>query len=367
MALSSFPKSTPMKFRFSWQQIVRPMLLASIGLHTLVLMIPTASEKPKAQKPKEEEAIKLTQLAPKTTARPAPKVPAKPAIPKVTVPRVATPRVTVPSTRPAPPAAPIAAATPANASAAKPDAADPFDKVFDYPGAVAGSFGLPPAFDPFSQKTTDALSQVDGWFQQQLKTKGFLLQQSEAASTGRAVYQVSSKDGQVRFLTLIPNPDGAGTSILVSPSALPKDLAAAASNVVSPEEQQFYADLTAVVPIPDVEISNGWQEIDNPNSLAEPASFYAEMLSEQDYQQGLVANFLPGVERAVIASGRSPADLYADISVRLEAAAYQVTPKGSYGGGDLYQISRDGITGFISVVPTTDGSAAVVIWSDPPN
>jgi hypothetical protein len=362
MALSSFPKRAPIKFQISWR-LLRPMLLASIGLHALVLMIPTASEKPKAEKPK-EEAIKLTQLAPKTTARPAPKVP-KPAVPKVAVPRVAVPRAaTIPSTRPAPPVAPAAAAS---AASDKPDAPDPFDKVFDYPGAVAGSFGLPPAFDPFSQKTADPLTQVDGWFQQQLKTKGFLLQQSEAASTGRAVYQVSSKEGQVRFLTLIPNPDGAGTSILVSPSALPKDLAAAASSVVSPEEQQFYSDLTAVVPIPDVEISNGWQEIDNPNLLTEPASFYAEMLSEQDYQQGLVAKFLPGVERAVISSGRSPADLYADISVRLEAAAYQVTPKGTYGGGELYQIARDGVTGFVSVVPTTDGSAAVVIWSDAPN
>jgi hypothetical protein len=364
MALSSFPKRVPIKFQVSWQ-IVRPMLLASIGLHALVFMIPTASEKPKAEKPKEEEAIKLTQLAPKTTARPAPKV-SKPTVPRAAVPRVAVPRTSsIPSIRPAPITPAIA--TTSSDSAAKPDAPDPFDKVFDYPGSVAGSFGLPPAFDPFSQRTTDALSKVDGWFQQQLKTKGFLLQQSEAASTGRAVYQVSSKDGQVRFLTLIPNPDGAGTSILVSPSALPKDLAAAASNVVSPEEQQFYSDLTAVVPIPDVEISNGWQEIDNPNLLTEPASFYAEMLSEQDYQQGLVARFLPGVERAVIAAGRSPADLYADISVRLEAAAYQVTPKGTYGGGELYQIARDGVTGFISVVPTTDGSAAVVIWSDAPN
>jgi hypothetical protein len=366
MALSYPLNNVKLKgFNMPWRSLIRPMLLASIGLHALVLFIPTASEKPKAQKPKEEEAIKLTQLAPKskTLVRPAPKPAIKPATPKVTVPR-ANPVPSVPrSIAPPPAAAAPAADKPAN----QPDAPDPFNKAFDYPGSAPGSFGLPPAFDPFSQKTTDALSQVESWFNQQLKTKGFLLQMNEASATGRAVYQVSSKDGQVRFLTLIPNPEGSGTSILVSPSPLPKDLVAAASNVVSPEEQQFYADLTSVVPIPDVEVSNGWQEIDNPQSLTEPTSFYAEQLSEADYQNGAVAKFLPGVERAVIASGRSPDDLYADISVRLEAASYQVVPKGTYGGGNLYQISRDGITGFITVVPTTDGSAAVFIWSNAPN
>jgi len=335
------------------------MFLISLGLHALFLFFPTASEKPKAEKPKEEEAIKLTQLAPKdrTIVRPAPKVAA-------VKPRVAV-RATAPRTNIPVPAAPFVAQT-AQASS-KPDAADPFDKVFDYPGAIVGSFGLPPAFDPFSKKTTDPLDKVDSWFQQQLETKGFSVQPTEAAATGRAVYQVSSKDGKTKYLTLIPDAAGAGTTILVSDAPLPKDLVAAGQNVVSPEEQSFYSDLVAVVPIPDVEVSNGWQEADNPNVLPEPASFYAEALSEADYQQGVVAKLLVGVERAVIASGRSPDDVYSDVSVRLGGASYEVTPKGAYGGGSLYQISRDGVTGFLSIVPTTDGSAAIFIWSKAPN
>jgi hypothetical protein len=356
---SSFPlKSMQLKkVQIPWRSLIRPMLFASVALHALILFFPTPSQKPKAEKPKEEEAIKLTQLAPKskTVVRPVP----KPAVvrPRVAVKPPTTPRLNVP-------APPIAPAAPA---AAKPDAADPFDKVFDYPGSVAGSFGLPPAFDPFSKKTTDPLDKVDSWFQQQLKTKGFLVQSTEAAATGRAVYQVSSKDGKTKYLTLIPNPEGSGTTILVSDSPLPKDLVAAGQNVVSPEEQSFYADLTNVIPIPDVEISNGWQEVDNPNVLLEPASFYSEVLSEADYQNGGVAKFLQGVERAVIAEGRSPDEAYADISSRFEVAYYEVTSKGTYGGGSLYQISRDGVTGFLSIVPTTDGSAAIFIWSSPPN
>jgi hypothetical protein len=359
---SSFPmKSMQLKkVQVPWRSLIRPMLFASVALHALVLFFPTAPEKPKVEKPKEEEAIKLTQLAPKskTVVRPAPK-------PAAIKPRVAVKPPTAPRLNvPAPPIAPVAPASPA---AAKPDAADPFDKVFDYPGSVAGSFGLPPAFDPFSKKTTDPLDKVDGWFQQQLKTKGFLVQSTEEAATGRAVYQVTAKSGQTKYLTLIPNAEGAGTTILVSDSPLPKDLVAAGQNVVSPEEQSFYSDLVAVVPIPDVEISNGWQEIDNPNALTEPASFYSEVLSDADYQNGGVAKLLQGVERAVIAAGRSPDDVYADVSVRLEGASYQVIPKGTYGGGPLYQISRDGVTGFLSIVPTTDGSAAIFIWSSPPN
>lgn len=336
------------------------MFVASVALHALILFFPTGSDQPKTQKPKEEEAIKLTQLAPKnkTIVRPAPKVAT--IKPRVSA-RAAVPRTAIPV-----PAAPRVAPAAADPAASKPNAADPFDKVFDYPGAVAGSFGLPPAFDPFSKKTTDPLDKVEGWFQQQLKTKGFLVQSTEAAATGRAVYQVSSKDGQTKYLTLVPNAAGAGTTILVSDAPLPKDLAAAGQNVVSPEEQSFYTDLTSVVPIPDVEVSNGWQEFDNPSVLPEPVSF-AEALSEADYQQGGVAKLLPGIERAVIASGRSPDDVYSDVSVRLEAASYQVTPKGTYGGGSLYQISRDGITGFLSIVPTTDGSAAIFIWSKAPS
>ncbi|MBW4515995.1 MAG: hypothetical protein KME11_12320 [Timaviella obliquedivisa GSE-PSE-MK23-08B] len=349
------------KMQIPWRSLIRPMFLASVGLHALILFFPTGSEKPITEKPKEEEAIKLTQLAPKnnTIVRPAPKVAA-------VKPRVAVRSSTVPRTTLPVPAAPSQASTQPEA-ASKPDTVDPFDKVFDYPGAVAGSFDLPPAFDPFSKKTTDPLAKVEGWFQQQLKTKGFVVQSTEAAATGRAVYQISSKDGQTKYLTLIPNAAGAGTTILVSDAPLPKDLVAAGQNVVSPEEQSFYSDLTSVVPIPDVEVSNGWEEIDNPNLLTEPASFYAEVLSEADYQQGGVAKLLQGVERAVIASGRSPDDAYADIAPRLEVAYYQVTPKGTYGGGSLYQISRDGVTGFLSIVPTTNGSAAIIFWSKAPN
>jgi hypothetical protein len=340
------------------------MLLASVGLHALILFIPTAGEKPKSEKPKEEEAIKLTQLAPKnkTTVRPAPKT-ATPVKPRVAV-KSTVPRLNIPA---APRIAPPAAALPTSNATPKTDTPDPFGQVFDYPGAAAGSFGLPAAFDPFSQKTTDPLDKVEGWYQQQLKTKGFLLQTMEAAATGRAVYQVSSKDGKTKFLTLVPNAEGAGTSILVSDQALPKDLVAAGQNVVSPEEQSFYADLSAVVPIPDVEISNGWQEIDNPSVLSEPASFYAETLSEADYQNGMVAKLLPGVERAVIANGQQPDALYSDLAVRLQGASYETVLKGPYGGGNLYQITRDGVTGFLSIVPTDDGSAAVFIWSDAPN
>jgi hypothetical protein len=350
-----------------WRSLIRPMLLASVGLHALILFIPTAAEKPKSEKPKEEEAIKLTQLAPKnkTTVRPAPKTAAA-VKPRVTV-KSTVPRLNVPAApRLAPPLPAAVAEAPPNA-APKPDTPDPFGQVFDYPGAAAGSFDLPPAFDPFSQKTTDPMDKVEGWYQQQLKSKGFLLQNMEAAATGRAVYQVSSKDGKTKFLTLVPNASGSGTSILVSDQALPKDLVAAGQNVVSPEEQSFYADLSAVVPIPDVEISNGWQEIDNPSVLSEPASFYAETLSEADYQNGAVAKLLPGVERAVIANGQQPDVLYSDLAVRLQGASYETVLKGPYGGGNLYQITRDGVTGFLSIVPTNDGSAAVFIWSDAPN
>ncbi|NET58238.1 MAG: hypothetical protein F6K47_19400 [Symploca sp. SIO2E6] len=55
-----FIKNLPVPVRM----LFRPMLLISLGLHALVLMLPTSFDPNKAQPPKKEDAIKITKLPP---------------------------------------------------------------------------------------------------------------------------------------------------------------------------------------------------------------------------------------------------------------------------------------------------------------
>jgi hypothetical protein len=367
-------------FQVSWQDFIRPMLLLSLGLHALVLLVPL----PSSQMPEpeaEEEAISLTQLPPRTqvaeTPAASPSPSPAPVPPPSTPPQavVTTPPVVPPTTPPiqtAPQATLESAPQPAaserpneSPSSAESAPSDPFIADFPrYPNAQSGSFGLPQEFDPFSFRTPDALSEVSRWFQEQLQVNQFLVQPLEEASeTGRSVYQVS-KEGITKYLALIPNAEGEGTSYVLSDRPLPEDLGS--RRVISVEEQQFYEDLATV--IPNVDPNSGWQEVDNPNKLLEPNAFY-ENLAEIDLNQGDIPQRRTGIERAILGVGQSdPQAVLARIENFLQIAYYEVSPSGSYGGGQLYEISRDGITAYINLVPTTDGtSTAIFLWSRSPN
>lgn len=363
--------SYPMKQvqQIPWRSLIRPMLLASIGLHALVLLFPFPQPQAEAPEKPEEETVKLTQVQPQN--RPTPKAAPSPTAravrrPTLTRPIAALPRPASIAPVPFQSSAPIAPAPIAPAPVAPaPATTDAFAANFPrYPGAQPGSFGLPPTYDPFSQKTTDALGAVDGWFRQQLQSKGFTVQPMEQVSqAGRSSYAVS-KDVQTKYLTLIPNGSGAGTSILVSDQPLPADLSS--QRVISPEEQQFYADLSSV--LPETDPNGAWHDIDDPRVLAQPAAFYEGTVSQEEFLTGSIAQLRAGIERGFLGVGQTDAAVSADFSNRLQIAEYQVTPKGSYGGGTLYQISRDGVNGFISIVPTADGSAiAVFIWNRSPS
>ena len=365
MALS-YP-SNRRKYQVPWRSILRPMLLASLGLHALFLLFPLSAEKPaKPPEAKPEEKIKLTQLPsesshPKATP-PPPKLQVPPPPPRV-LPRVTTvrPATAAPRSVTPSPSQPVAQPSPAVRSpAASPASADPFAADFpQYPNAQPGSFGLPAAFDPFSHKTTDAMDQVGSWFQSQLQAKGF--QAQPMTQSGRTVYQIS-KDGKSKYLSLIPNGQGSGTSMILSDQILPDDLGG--GNVVSPEEQAFYQNLSEI--IQDANPDSAWHDLDNPRILPEPDAFYSRVVSEQEYLSGSVSELQTGVERKIVHVGQLPDALFGDISSMLQTAEIQVAPQGTYGGGSLYQLSRDGITRFLSLVPTQDGNTAIFIWTSSP-
>jgi hypothetical protein len=362
MALS-YP-SNRRKYQIPWRSIVRPMLIASLGLHALFLLFPLSAEKP-AKPPEKppEEKISLTQLPAESNRPKATPLPPKlqvPPSPRV-LPRVTTPRTAALAPAAPVPRQPVAQPSPAVRSPSpSPVTADPFAADFpQYPNAQPGSFGLPAAFEPFSHKTTDAMDQVSSWFQSQLQAKGF--QAQSVTQSGRTVYQIS-KNGKSKYLSLIPNDQGSGTSMILSDQLLPDNLGG--GNVVSPEEQAFYQNLAEI--IQDANPDSAWHDLDNPRILPDPSAFYSRVVSEQEYLSGSVSELQGGVERKIVHVGQAPDALFGDISNMLQTAEIQATPQGTYGGGALYQLSRDGVTRFLSLVPTNDGNTAIFIWTSSP-
>lgn len=367
-------QSYPLKgLQPSMRALIRPMLIASLGLHALILLIPVPSQET-PEPVEEEEKVTLTQLPPvdQPAASPSPR-PSTPAVP----PRRSTPPP--PVRRSAPPpvqSSPRPAPNPGQAStnnsesaqtsnqAANNSTVDPFTADFPkiYPGSEAGSFGLPSAYDDFSRRTTDSLAQVDSWFQAQLPAKGFSSQIVEESSTGK-VYQVT-KDGVTQFLIIVSDPAGTSrTNYILSPQQLRLDDLADA-NIASPEEQSFYRDLSSILPIVDTET---WQEVDPQYDLSEPTAFYADLGSVDDPPAKQ-----PGLESAVVEIGSDPQAVLADLSQRFQIAEYIVGQPVNYGGGSLYEISRDEGNGvvikrYLSLVPTSSGSGtAIFLWTESP-
>lgn len=360
--------------------VFAPMLFASLGLHGILLVLPFGLQEVAPDDPEiaEEDVIALTQLSTgvegaedfavddEFTPLDDPPFTPDPVVPAQSRQTQAPPPQTPRSTQSSPPASPASeqtSAAPAGGAAAATD--DPFAAAFpQYPGAEPGSFGLPDAYNPFSYRTTDPLSTVASWYQRELQTKGFSLEVRErSADTGREVYRLSL-EGATRYLSLIPNQEGAGTNYVLSEQSLPSDLGS--RRVITVEEQQFISDLVLIIPPPSGRSDDPWQEFD-PRQLAQPQAFYN--LSGVNLDQGDIPPPKNGIERSVLRIGyTNPQALYNErLSNQLNIADFQVGVASSYGGGLYYPISRDGVTMYLSLVPTLQGNSVVVfIWSRQP-
>jgi hypothetical protein len=260
----------------------------------------------------------------------------------------------MPSVQPAQPAQP--------AEPPPPPPADAFVADFPiYPGAEPGSFGLPPAFDPVSQRTQDAMTGVDSWYRQELAARGYTASPLETTPV-RITYQVT-RQGETQFLTLIPNPSDVGTNILLSPEPLPADLGAV--QVEDPIVGQFFSEL----PVPDIDPNFAMvQRVSEPDLLLnDPTAFFSDSgrFEEGSYIEPTMRS---EIRRAVVVRGIDPQSMFNnDLSNRLMIGAYEVTPVGTYGGGDLYQLTRDGVTGYLSLVPSQNGQDTVIfVWQEAP-
>ncbi|HEY9640457.1 MAG TPA: hypothetical protein V6C57_08235 [Coleofasciculaceae cyanobacterium] len=363
----SLNNSQSNKLQIAWRSVLRPMLLLSLGIHAIALWIPLPSKPTHADKAA-DQTITITQLPPQEPAPPAAVKPVPAAVagrPLVNVP----PKPAIRSVLRSVPSSPIASSAglsssvaprrsssssqpPAAAPAASP-VVDAFLNDFpQYPGAQPGSFGLPPSYESLSHKTSDAIDAVDTWFQQQLPGKGFAVAPVEQSSQ-QMVYRVA-KGGVTEFLSLVPNPAG-GTNILLIPD--PLQGGSSEQSMLPTGDAKFTTDLAAILPTPT---TRGWQSISSPAAvLAEPQAFFQE--------SGTPPALRSGGESAAYGENQSVDAVFADLRAKFQSAEIDLILQGDYGGGRLYQLTRNGANRFFSLVPTPDGkSTVVVVWSQSP-
>lgn len=379
----------------NWRNFIRPMLLISLGLHGLLLFLPTSSA-PKPEAPAEEK-VNLTSLPTESSAarpsvRPAatpsprvavspprssiaplpPRVNPLPVIRSQVAPRPVTQAAaqSTPAPSAATPAPSNAASTPSNAAQTTTPSTlsplpDPFTTGFPrYANAQPGSFGLPSQFDAVSQKTSDSIEQVASFYQQALPAAQYDIAPVEQA--GRTVFQVA-KAGQSRYLTLIAG--SGGTSIVLSDQLLPDDLGSGA--IQDPALSALFGDIGVFLG------GEGWQDV---SELVDPIDqllpTFADFFTTAG-ETGADGFYIPPEVRTGITQARvndaDPQTVFANLDALLATGQIVTQQTGSYGGGTLYEVSRTDqatppktVTVYLVLVPTTDNRTILFLWDRAP-
>ncbi len=390
---------------FSWRSLLQPAILISFGLHGLLLLMPMGGVHQQSAPPiPKEEKVKLTELpTEEVTTSPSVSIPSptgmsptpqlSPSAKTPEVKSIANPAPTpspstsklpqlsispkpIPSTKPSPKVSsqPLASKTPtvkpspkvspkaivskpvpsATPSSQKSPALNtPFSDFPKYPNAAPGAFDLK-AIEKVAQQTPDNLKQVSSFFDSELKGKSY--QSNVSTNTdNKKVYEVS-KGGITEYLTLIFE-GGKGTIIAKSKKPLPDNLGN--TEVASAQENAFDAALGRVP----------FQQNDSADEkLPDPKAFHDKYgQDEKGFLEKQVKNGIDGSIRFI--DGQNPDAAYSGVFAgSLQQGNFQVTPKNSYGGGNLYEVRQGGFARYLNLIPAKDGSGTiVVVWNTPPN
>ena len=216
------------------------LLLASLGLHGLLLVFPLTEKKAPEAPPPVEKSTRITQLSgpvSKGVKVTSPVQPvAKPAAPQVLNRIAAVPPLR--STQPPPPAA--VAPSPATAAAtAAPGAMEgnPWEDFPQYPQAQPGCYNLSSCM-----QTGKPLAEVGAFFGKELPARKYAAKLT-LDEPNRKVYQVS-RDGLSQYLSLLYAP-GKGTVYVISDA--PRSLADLAQAIERARPELVSLDLSGLV------------------------------------------------------------------------------------------------------------------------
>lgn len=313
-------------------------LLVSLGLHGLLLLLPTGSENKAATQKPEEKSIRITQLPTQIKSPTVKRPPKTPVLKKPTV--VVKPPQSQPAIpalrRPKPQAPPPStqAASPGSASTTPASGANPWQDFPQYPGAEAGCHNLQSCL-----QTADGLDKVSAFFEKELDAKKYASKLT-ITEANRKVYQVA-RNGITQFLSLIQEP-GKGTLYVLA------------------EAPRSLSDLAKAVEVP-AEIYSVLQNLDaedaTRNNFAQPDLFYSSDSPRSDI----------GIMKLVPNSTASTFfDEYFNTNLRNNDFDFSETGQ-TYGNGPVYNIKKGKSSLYLNMVPTQDGTGTiVVVWKQLP-
>ncbi|MCY6493662.1 hypothetical protein [Leptolyngbya sp. GGD] len=338
---------------------IRPMLLAAIGMHALLLFAPFPQEKPKPPENK-EAPVKITQL-PTTKVKVQNKAkianPNKPSLPKINRP-AANPVVIKPEP-PKPEAARSQEAPPEKGQVANPASggATSFVDFPHYQPSTPDCFGK--GLGENCRIATANLPTVAAFYQSQPKAKGFTVTLAEENANAK-IYTVTAKNGQMLFLSLFA--DAPTTVILLSEQKV-TDLATLKESVSPPEEYyQILADLLV-----EADRSDNPANTASPENFAQPQMFY-NIVSEAELQQGAIPDLRPGIDGTPkLAQGQNPMNFYQSMSAAGLSGFFEISEQGQYGGGNLYRLKKGSTTFYLNLIPTKDQTGTIIVtWLKDP-
>ena len=334
------------------------MFFAALGLHALLLFVPFPQEKEKPPENK-EAPVKITQLpTTRANSNQTPKIavsrPDKPVLPKINRPN---PNPIVQSqsepikSQEAAPAESVSPQRSESRASNKGDAATAVDFPH-YQPSTPNCFNKV-ALGENCRVATANLTTVSAFYLSAPKAKGFVLTLDED-SADKKIFSVTTPDQKMLFLHLFK--DEPTTVILLSPTKVP-NLSDLKGSVTIPED--YYKLLTDLAP--QVDRSDNPQTNVQPEQFANPQMFY-NVVSEAELQTGSIPETRPGIDGSpTLILGQTPDVFYGTITTAGLTGSFQITQKGQYGGGNLYELKKDTTTFYMNLVPTKDQRGTIVV------
>ncbi len=348
-----------------WQQLARPMLLFSIGIHSLLLISPMP--KPEVEVTKKavtQDKVKITELpsssSPSVSKRAIqPTVKPSPVIKKTIASSTAikqSPKVLA-STKAAKLTSQVVASKPLETSSLpNPDNLNnPFSDFPKYINAQPGSLGLFAApLDRSSQQTKDSLTAVTQYFERELKAREYKINFAKNGASAKVIEV--TKGNTTKFLNLITY--NSGTVIVLASEILnPENISNVAK--VSPQEEAFIGIIQQA----------NLENIEDPELyLADPSLFYSKFGADKDgfYEVEQKANTLGNIR---LIPDRIPEQVFDTVfAPTLKSSGFEVNPQGEYGGGIMYEVKQGTFVTYLNLVPTSDRQGTIVVaWNSVPN
>jgi hypothetical protein len=366
LSLPKLPKFLKLKsLPEPFNQLARPLVLVSVGLHAALLLTPIPSP-PAKSKPEQPKTVKVTVLPPiksskrlvknKFADKSLFKPHSSPVVQKgLVIQRPTKKNLTqVPNQKaPKPQTAPSSAVKPAPADEPSADPNNPFSDFPHFPGALPGCMGVQSCYE--TGKPIDVAVQH---FQQQLPLKKYSVT-SAVNDADRKVFQVS-KGGAQQFLSILSE----GKTAMYVLAEKPLMIADLQQTVQIPSD--FSENILAQLPAG----ADGESTDILPDLFASPTNFFPTAAEKVNDDSVMLPKQNDEIDSMKLVRGKMPPQLLSEFfTPNLNQAGYQLKAVGASGGGQLYELKKGTFKPFyLNLVPAQGGKGTiVVVWRSKPS